>query len=755
MRNRADNPYRLDDAAVHGTSHRAFDRQPALRIVVLFGAILVPILTIAGRMMHVQGRLSGRYAAEFDRTSERFEPIPSHDGRILATGGEILAEDREVFALNVHYRWLEDPPDARWLRGMALSRLDRQARRDPQQIAREEERVLMMRHDLWIRLSRLSGLDKAALASRRHAIQRRVEHIYDLVERRRAKSAEPGSDAVDDSKSSAESDLSWKRVWRIVVSALSTPPRREAVEPLVLREQLDYHVLLPDISTEMAVEVEGHTELYPGTRIAVATKRTYPQGDLAGHVVGYRTPLDDDAISERSQRFPRGDPLDYRAGDRTGKTGLERQYERQLRGLRGRRKLVVDRRGEVLRSETVREPRFGHDLVLSLSLPLQRSAEELLDDVLNHEHQDEVNGNLLPIPPGGAIVALDARTGAVLAMASAPRFDLRLLVEPDAQVWQKVLADSRKPLFHRAAEMALPPGSVFKVLSAIAFLESGRLDPDREFHCQGYLDDPESYRCLIYRSFGASHGNLGLVDALARSCNVYFFAAARRIGGGPILDWASRFGFGQPTGIDLPGERAGTLPVAESQGGAPPRKPRTGRRSQGDLQLAIGQGKLTATPLQVARLMAAVANGGKLVTPKLVDSAGPALVGSDGAVEAAMEAAQVHPIPDLSPRTLEWVRLGLVHVVADRQGTGYKTVRLNEVVVAGKTGTAEPGAGKPDHAWFAGYVPADRPTIAFVVVLENAGSGGHAAGPVARKFVQAMLSQGLLGAAPRPALSAK
>src|SRR5207248_6572306 len=166
-----------------------------------------------------------------------------------------------------------------------------------------------------------------------------VEHIYELVERRRAKSAEPGSDSTDDSESSAGSDHAWKRVWRNVVSALSTPPRREAVEPLVLREQLDYHPLIPNLSTEMAVEVEGHPELYPGTRIAVTTRRVYPQGDLAGHLVGYRTPLDDDAISERSQRFPHGDPLDYRAGDRIGKLELERQYARKLRSLRGLRRL--------------------------------------------------------------------------------------------------------------------------------------------------------------------------------------------------------------------------------------------------------------------------------------------------------------------------------------------------------------------------------------------------------------------------------
>ena len=746
MRNRGDNPWRFVDSKPTASSHCATSRQPPMRIAILFAVILAAILVIAGRLIHVQVRLSDRYAAEFERTFERFEPIASHDGRIIAPGGEILAEDREVFALTVHYRWLEEPPDPRWLRGMALSRLDRQARRDSREVVRETENILARRRDLWSRLPRLTGLDQADLSSRRRVIQRRVERVYELVERRRSESAGPRVEFRD---SSAALDPAWKRVWRVIVTALSTPPRREAVEPLVLREQLDYHVLVPNIPVETAVEVEAHPELYPGTRISMTTRRVYPQGDVAGHLVGYRTTLDDEAIRRRSHQFPQGDPLDYRAGDRSGKTGLERQYDRQLRGLRGLRKLVVDRRGEVVRSEIVRAPRFGTDLILSLNLPLQQSAEALLDDVLGHEHQDETNGSVLPIPRGGAIVALDTRTGAVLALASAPRFDLRLLVEPDARAWERILADPRKPLYHRAAEMALPPGSVFKVLSAIAFLESGRLDPHSQFHCQGYLDEPERFRCLIYRNYGASHGTISLVDALARSCNVYFFSAARRIGGGPILDWAERVGFGQATGIDLPGERGGILPATGSTRAEAQR-----RRSQADLQLAIGQGKLAVTPLQVARLMAAVANGGKLVTPRLVNSAGPALVSSEGEFDASLESSQARPIPDLSARTLEWVRLGLAQVVADRQGTGYKTVRLNEVSIAGKTGTAESGGGKPDHAWFAGYVPAERPKIAFVVVLENAGSGGHAAGPVARKFVQAMLRQDLIGASERPALSA-
>jgi penicillin-binding protein 2 len=607
-------------------------------------------------------------------------------------------------------------------------------------VARELERVLERREDLWRHLAGIGGLNPAALAERRREVQRRVERIYGLVDRRRSASETQSLPETD----SGQATISlWETIWRKVAGALTTPPEREAIEPLVIREQLDYHLIAPEIPIESAVEIEAHPELYSGTRIHVATRRVYPRGNLAPHLVGYRTPIDEDVLKERGERFPNGDPLDYRPGDRVGKTGLERSYERHLRGLRGLRKLVLDRRGEVLQIEMVREPRFGHDLVLSLNVSLQQAAEELLDDVTNHEREDETNGKPLPIPPGGAIVAMDARTGAVLAAASAPRFDLGLLGDPDPAAWGQVLADPRKPLFHRAAEMALPPGSVFKVLSAIAFLESGRLDPGREFQCQGYLDDPEHYRCLIFRNFGASHGGINLADALARSCNVYFFSAARRIGAGPILEWGARCGFGKPTGIDLPGERGGNLP--RSPTGASEARRSFKKQISGDaLQLSIGQARLTATPLQVVRLMAAVANGGRLVTPRLVDSSGPALIHPTDSAGAEKEAADANPIPALSPRTLEWVRLGLAHVVSDRQGTGYKTVRLNEIAIAGKTGTAEAGGGKPDHAWFAGYVPADKPKIAFVVVLENAGSGGHAAGPVAREFVQAMLALGLL-----------
>jgi len=742
MLNRPINPfYSAPDAS--GSAWET-DRRPGVRLAALFCLVTLAAVAIGVRLVDVQTRLGPEYSSEFEKTSERFEPIATHDGRILSADGQVLAEDVEQFSLSVHYRWLEDPPDPAWLRQQALSRLDRAARRNPQRVAGEEAALLSRRQELWNRLESMGSDGGQAIANTRRRAQRRVEHIYQTVLTRRDPS-------TPDSKSEQlpSSGEWWEAAWQTVVATLTTPPRREADEPLVVREQLDYHTILPEIGLSAAVEIEAHPEQYPGTRVETRMRRVYPRGDAASHLIGYRTVLQQDEIDARREDLAqpgsnRHDPLDYQPGDRKGRSGLERQYERHLRGLRGERKVVFNRRGELIRSEVVREPRFGADLSLSLHLPLQQAAEELLDEQLREEHTDEVNGKPLPVPPGGAIVAIDVRSGAVLAAASAPRFDLKLFSGGNTDDWEKTTADPRKPLFHRATEMALPPGSVFKIVSAVAFLESGRLDPEHPFHCQGYLDTPERYRCFTFRNFGVGHGDVTLVDALARSCNVYFFDAARRIGPDPLHDWAHRFGFGQKTGIDLPIEDAGNLPALPVRSDRS-RKSKSRPGASGEtLQLAIGQARLTATPMQVARSMAAIANGGRLVTPRLADGAGLGAVNSVESTESDSSVPEATPIADLSSRSLEWVRMGLRQVVAHPQGTGYKTVRLQGITIAGKTGTAEPGQGRPDHAWFAGYVPADRPRVAFVVVLEHAGSGGHAAGPVAREFVQALIALGVL-----------
>ncbi len=284
---------------------------------------------------------------------------------------------------------------------------------------------------------------------------------------------------------------------------------------------------------------------------------------------------------------------------------------------------------------------------------------------------------------------------------------------------------------------------MFKALSAVALLESGTVEADTEFVCQGFFQHPDRERCLIFRRRGVGHGPIDLGGALAQSCNVYFYRFAAEMGPAPLIDWTMRFGFGQRTGIDLPDEGHGFVPTpantsAWSKGPWSPAETRA---------LAIGQSALTVTPLQIARLMAAIANGGRLVTPRIGRGLGLPTGNADSPTDD-QDLAAVAPardVPGLTTATLTAVRDGLKRVVADPAGTAHATVYLDSLSIAGKTGTAETGGGQADHAWFAGYAPADQPRVAFVVVLEHAGGGSEAAGPVARRLLAKMQTLGYFG----------
>jgi len=282
--------------------------------------------------------------------------------------------------------------------------------------------------------------------------------------------------------------------------------------------------------------------------------------------------------------------------------------------------------------------------------------------------------------------------------------------------------------------MAIPPGSIFKPLTAIAAIESNALDPDSSFFCQGFLTQPDRLRCMIYRLNKQGHNEVRLREALAESCNVYFFQAARRTGFESLRTWAERLEFGRTTNCDLPFERAGNLPGQSSQDKA--------AASSETLGLAIGQSSVTTTPIQIARLFAAIANGGRLVTPHVVSQDGLARATSD--IDDRAQSLTRRRIAGLDPTTLSFVQEGLAACVNDPRGTAYRTVRLPDIEIAGKTGTAEVGNAKPDHAWFAGYVPATDPQYVVVVVLENGGSGSQVAGPIAKLLVSKLKQLGLL-----------
>ncbi len=715
-----------------------WDAAPGSRLAGLGLLLLIPLVVIAVRIADLQCRQQAAYLDVFSQTHPERQELPARDGRILAADGAVLADDVIEYELHVRYRWLEQPPDPAWLRRRAWERLNRSDRRKPAQVAAQEALLRQEAIQWWRDLARLTDHSEVELRKIARGIQDQVDHVWATVDERRR--AQPAA-----STQSVIAGSWWECAWQSLQKELAQPPTRTRQEPLVIQEQEQSHRLLAHVSAEIAAEVRAHPDRYPGVSIVDRPRRVYPQHERAAHLLGVRTPLREEELSSLGKHRELRS-IDYRAGDPLGRSGLERQYERVLHGRRGVEVLTRNRHGEVVSSVIERPAEHGRDLVLTIDLPLQQRAEELLDaalmvtpPIVSDDDQAPTNAPQAP-PPGACLIAIDVQTGALLTAASAPRYDANLLVRPETAVWQKVLADPRKPLFHRAAQMALPPGSVYKAVSAIALLESETFEPHQTIFCQGYLDHPGQHRCLTYRHYGVGHGETDLAAALARSCNVYFFTGARRAGPQVLVDWSQRLGIGQPTGLDLPGETAGVLPSPAQPNGAK-------RWYPGDtLGLAIGQSSLMVTPLQMARVMAAIANGGLLVTPHLATSAGPTSIdtASGSPARPVFDHPAPQPIPGLHPETLLSIRAGLDRVVQDPQGTGYKTVRLREVAIAGKTGTAETGSGRPDHAWFAGYAPADNPRVAFAVVVEHGGSGGKVAGPIARDFVRKLLETGLI-----------
>jgi len=705
---------------------------PASRMRLLALGFGVMLVVIVGRVAHLQGVVADRFVVQWDESSTVLEPIPASHGRIVSSDGVVLAFDRTRFDLSVHYRWLENPPNPRWLSQQARQRLAPRDRRDREKLQRAEAEVLAAREQLWGALADLTGTSSETLQTRRREIQQRIARMVQSVENRRQRgtSTEPGG---GDPSSSDPASLD--QIWKTIVAELTTPPQREKQDPLVLREELLAHPILSDLPLATAAAIESAPTTFPPAVVSIQRRheRIYPGKDLASHVIGVR----------RSRR------PDEEAAIKGGEGGVEQAYDAALRGQDGVRRVVYNRRREVIDATIVRPPVEGRDVTLSIVANVQRAAESILESALtappsvDGDEDDPSAGASSPLlPRGGTIVAIDVVTGDLIAAACAPRFDLNLFNEFDADRWQGLVNDPRRPFFSRITAMTAPPGSVFKVLTAVAALEEGIVEPDSLIHCRGFLNRPDQLRCMIFRQHGHSHGDVTLSDALCQSCNVYFFEAARKMGDGPLRRWSERFGFGAPTGADVPGEASGRLP----QG------PAGGRRSRdmgSTLQLAIGQSSLLVSPLQVARMMAAIANGGSLVAPRFAHVA--PVDGPDGKIQlAAFESpASTAAKLDLSPRTVSVLRESLERVVADPLGTG-RAAAVAGVRVAGKTGTAETGGGAPDHAWFAGYVPADRPRIAFVVMLEHAGSGGKTAGPVARQFVEALVANGLIRAEDKP-----
>lgn len=690
----------------------------------LFAGLAIVVLC---RLIWVQTQLQNRYLDALSTTTTEYEVIPARDGRILTESSEVLAADIDQHQLQMHYRWLQDPVDEAWLKRQVRQKLSRSERKDAELVQETTEAIKQQRLQLWRDIIVTTGVTPEAFRKHQLSIQRRVQRIADSVNKRRAELANTSAPADD-------SDGVIMRWATAVREALTQSPRRISGSRIAVREEESFHNLLNNVPLSVVATVEEQQHRFPGVQIATENQRSYPQPNIAPHVVGARRRSS--TQSELKEDLDETDRHRSRA-----LFGVEQSYDHVLQGLPGRRRIVRSRRYEILESTVEREAVAGRDITLTINERLQQHAQQLLNDALNGiapsvaanaTTEDERPTEPKTLPLGGCVVVMEVQTGRLLAAASAPAFSLSLFTGASQQQWDQVNQDGRHPFLFRATQMAIPPGSAVKPLTAVAAMATGNLNPIEPFHCQGYLTTPDQRRCLIYRLYGQSHGDIQLKDALAQSCNVYFFDAARKTGTQDLRMWLDRFGLGRPTGIDLPGEEPGQLPRTSSSGSTD---------QQTAMGMAIGQNRLTTTPLQMTSAIAAIANNGYVVTPHVVSETGAAQLSAANDMSSQQRTRTSLSLPD--PRLLQFVQEGMKATVQSARGTAYKTARLPNISFAGKTGTAQSAPGKNDHAWFVGYVPSDKPKYAFAVVLEHGGSGSKSAAPIAREVIRTMQQSGL------------
>ena len=472
-----------------------------------------------------------------------------------------------------------------------------------------------------------------------------------------------------------------------VAQALGTESR---VSAKAIRRHVDQSLAMPltvwrDIDFKMLARFSEREAEFPGFSCRETEERVYPKGKLAAHVLGY-------VGRDRGETEPGDEKINFYYPEMRGRSGLEIYYDSFLRGVPGEMKLQVDARGFAQREWVVVEPQGGPDLRVTLDAGIQEAVERELEGCK------------------GACVVMDPRNGDVLAMASAPTFDPNAFVPTLPQeLYAKYAADPEKPLLNRAAGGSYAPGSTFKTVTALAGLAAGR-SAAVEYDCSGvFVFGKMRLHCA--RRWG--HGPLDMRHALKESCNAYFCNLGLAIGTNALMTAARTFGLGARTGIDFGVDVPGLVPDAEW-------KRRTVNEPwyPGDLpQMSIGQGMLLASPLQMARVAAAIGTG-QLVTPHLK-------------LGLALERA---PLP-FSERQLQVVRDGMRMVVDG--GTGKRGGERVAVPVSGKTGTAEVGAGerRRKNTWFMAYAPSDAPTVAVAMVIEDGESGGGTTAPKVRNVL--------------------
>ncbi len=479
-----------------------------------------------------------------------------------------------------------------------------------------------------------------------------------------------------------------------------------------------------DIPMTTVAYLAEHQSDFPGVEVSVVPVREYPNGTLAAHVLGYTGEISETALGS-------GEMEGYVLGDIVGKGGAESQFEAVLQGEKGYRRMEVDARGKARSVLEEAEPVAGNDVKLTIDIEVQRVAEEALVNALEAAHADDFRN-----ARAGSAVALDIKTGEVLAMASVPTYDPALFIGGISTAnWEALNAkDSEYPLNNRAIQGLYPPASTFKAITGMAGLEYGVTSLSHSYYCSGrWTGQGEDWAKFCWDRSG--HGSVDFTRGISESCDVVFYEIGiefYRREAEEMQEFSRRFGLGSRLGIDLPGEVAGRVPDAEWKAEWNRDFPEYQRWLPGDsTNFVIGQGDLLTTPLQMAGVFAGIANGGDVMRPhilaEVLDSKGdpvrvfePEVAFATGASDASIQA----------------VHNALLAVTEGGTGTG--AFQGFPERVAGKTGTAEV-AGRDNYAWFTAYAPAEDPRYAVAVVIEQGGGGGAVAAPAAREILSALL----------------
>jgi len=459
--------------------------------------------------------------------------------------------------------------------------------------------------------------------------------------------------------------------------------------------------IIKDIEKNKAIAVEEIIRDLPGVIVTTRPLRNYLYGKSFSHVTGYLGKISEEQLNKYKI-------YGYRMQDFVGKDGVERTYNDYLHGINGGLQTEVDSKGRQVELLAIKEPQPGKDLYLTINLELQKFCDSILED------------------KKGAIVAMEPSTGAVLALVSHPDFNPNAFVKPNNYKEVIGFLNNSKmfPMLNRAISGTYPSGSVFKIVIAAAALDSGKFNPQKTFICNGqYPVGNRLFHCWNEKG----HKSLNIKEAIKYSCNVFFYQLGLFIGPDVIAQYAFKLGFGNLTGIDLPGESKGLVP-------SPSWKRKMLREAwyRGETaNYAIGQGYLLVTPIQVCRLVSAIANGGKLVHPFVVEK---------------IEKINLHHAKaenlNINKKTIKLIKESLKNVVNGPRGTGLYA-RSKKVTISGKTGTAQNPHGK-SHAWFVGFAPFEDPKISVVVFLEQGGKGGLKPARFSKKIIEKAYELNLL-----------